>query len=48
MNVVLLTYISALVGLLCKVVSSVHGYGQHKFAMKAGLLVLRRVQKFPA
>jgi hypothetical protein len=29
-NKVVFTYISALVGRLCEIVSSVHGYGQNK------------------
>jgi hypothetical protein len=29
-NKVVFTYVSALVGFLCKIVSSVHGYGQDR------------------
>ena len=45
-NKLVLTYISALVGFLCKIVSTVHGYGQYKLTMKFGLLVLCVPQSF--
>jgi hypothetical protein len=39
-NQAVLTYVSALVRFLCKIVSTVHGYGQDKFVVKFGLFLL--------